>query len=130
MRGVFRADFRRPARRRAFFLSGTLTVKLKILAHPDASSASDVRGVVFYAPAGSDLTGAKIGEFSGKSFASALESGQAVLKVPVDEFGGSGLAPGDLPVCVWTATSDDDSPLGATVAVASVGPHDCTVIAE
>ena len=57
-------------------------------------------GVVFEAPTGTDLTGAKLGEFADVAVSATLESGEAVLKVPVADFGGDSLAVGDDPVVV------------------------------
>lgn len=128
--GVYRHAFRRPAPRRAFILSRALTKYMKLMTHPDAQAAVSVAGAVFAAPGGSDLTGAKIGEFSGRSFSPTLESGQAVLKVPVSVFGGGSLTVVDTPVCVFTAVSDAASPLGNGVAFGSAGVHSCTVIEE
>lgn len=74
-----------------------LTRKLKLLAHADAQSKTGVQGVVFEAPTGGNLTGDKIGEFTGRTFEATLESGEAVLKVPVADFGGSALTTSDTP---------------------------------
>lgn len=90
---------------------GTSTTKtLKVLVHPDAQSVSGVAGVVFEEPAGSDLTGAKIGEFTGATFEATLESGQAVLLVPVADFGGGSLTTSDTPM-VYLQTSTEHSVL-------------------
>lgn len=82
------------------------TKKLKVLVHSAAQSDSGVAGAVFEAPDGSDITGAKIGEFTGKTFESSLEGGLAVLKVPVADFGGSGLTTSDTPVVFLRNTTD------------------------
>lgn len=82
------------------------TKKLKVLVHSAAQSDSGVAGVVFEAPDGSDITGAKIGEFTGKSFEASLEGGLAVLKVPVSEFGGAGLTTSDTPVVFLRNATD------------------------
>lgn len=74
--------------------------KLKLLAHSSAASASSIAGVVFNAPSGSDITGTRIGEFTGAAFEASLESGQAVLKVAVSEFGGEALTTSDTPVAL------------------------------
>lgn len=76
---------------------GGATRKLKVLAHSDAQSKTGVTGVVFAAPSGSDITGARIGEFTGGAFSGSLESGQAVLKVPVADFEGDALTLADTP---------------------------------
>jgi hypothetical protein len=112
----------------ALTVSAPTTTTLKLLAHPDAASATAVKGVVFAAPSGGALTGAKIGEFNSASFDATLESGQAVLKVPVTGFSGGSLTTSDTPVCVWIGTSAAASPLGNAVAIGSVGPQACTVI--
>lgn len=130
MAGVFRHAFRRPSRRRAFFFSIPPVEKIKILAHPDALGATSVRGAVFLAPSGSDLTGAKLGEFSGKAFGAVAESGFAVLKVPVSVFGGEALGVGDAPVCIWTGVAGAGSALIEGASIGSVGPHACSVILE
>jgi hypothetical protein len=77
-----------------------MTIKLKVLVNPLAISATGVAGVVFAAPTGSDITGAKIGEFTGKSFEGTLENGEAVLKVAVADFGGTSLTISDTPVAL------------------------------
>lgn len=102
----------------SFTTNAALTKKLKLKTTSSAASASSIAGVVFADPSGSDITGAKIGEFTGKAFESALEGGEAVLKVPVADFGGGSLT-----------TSD------TTVALVRNGTHTtgiviCTVIEE
>lgn len=92
--------------------------KLKLLAHSSAQGVSNIAGVVFEAPTGGAITGAKIGEFTSKAFDSSLESGKAVLKVPVADFGGSALTTSSTPVAlVRNSTS-------------TTGVVDCTVIEE
>ncbi len=82
----------------------TTTKKLKLLVDDDAQSDSAVEGEVYAAPSG-QMTGAKIGYFSGAAFEATLEGGQAVLKVPVADFGGSALTVADTPVaCVRNAS--------------------------
>lgn len=74
---------------------GATTVKMvKVLVHPDAAGATGIDGIVFAAPAGSDLAGAKLGEFADATFSATLESGAAVLKVPAADCGASGLSVG------------------------------------
>jgi hypothetical protein len=79
-----------------------VTKKLKVLTHYSAAGATDIAGVVFAAPTGGNITGAKIGEFTGQQFLGAeeLESGQAVLEVDVTEFDGTSLTSSDTPVAV------------------------------
>ena len=91
------------------------TKKIKVLLHPDATGDTGVAGVVFAAPPGSDITGAKIGEFSGQAFEATTESGQAVLKVPVSAFGGGALSVG-ASVRVYLRNSTD----GSTMATGTV----------
>ena len=80
--------------------------KLKISIRPTAAGASGVQGVVFSAPAGSNMTGTtRYGEFADKTFEAVTEgtgiAERAVLKVPVTDFGGSALAVDDVvAVCV------------------------------
>jgi hypothetical protein len=78
---------------------------LKVLVHASAASATGVNGVVFAAPTGGTLAGAEIGEFTNKAFEGTLESGQAVLRVNVLEFGGSALTTSDLPVVIVRNTT-------------------------
>lgn len=98
-------------------LGSPATKYLKLLASSSAQSDTGVSGVVF------DGTGYTtsdyLGTFSGKSFEASLESGNAVLKVPVADFGGSALTTSSTPVAfVWNSTD------------AGIGPADCTVIEE
>jgi hypothetical protein len=75
------------------------TKKLKLLAHSSAASASGVSGVVFSEPTSGGITGTtRYGEFTGATFEATLESGKAVLKVPVADFGGTLLTIADMPV--------------------------------
>lgn len=100
----------------ASLLAGSsLTRKLKLLAHSGAQSDTGIAGVVFAAPSGSDITGAKIGEFTGKSFEGTLEGGEAVLKVPVSDFGGSALTTSDTPVALVRNSTDTTGLIAATV---------------
>jgi hypothetical protein len=71
---------------------------LRVSLHESASGAAGFSGVVFQSPSGSDITGAKIGEFTGQSFQSTLVNGLAVLDAPLDSFGGEALAVTDTPV--------------------------------
>lgn len=96
-----------------------LTKKLKLLANSSAASATGVAGVVFSAPTGTNITGTtRYGEFTGKTFESALESGKAVLKVPVADFGGTALTTASTPVALVRNT------------INTTGIVSCTVIEE
>ena len=77
--------------------AGALVKKVKALLHPDAQSDTGVDGIVFAAPTGSDLTGAKLGEIVDAAFSATLESGAAVLKVNAADCGASGLSVGASP---------------------------------
>jgi hypothetical protein len=80
---------------------GAATVKkLKLKAHSSAASATNIKGVVFQSSAG--IAGAKIGEFTGKTFEATLDAGDAVLKVPVADFNGTSLTTSDTPVALVT----------------------------
>lgn len=114
----------------AQFTTTSLTKKLKVLCHSSAASATGVKGAVFAVPTGTDLTGAKIGEFTGASFEASLEGGQAVLKVAASGFGGGSLTTSDTPVVVFEGTTDAGSSLGNAVSFGSVGVHEATVIEE
>jgi hypothetical protein len=87
---------------------------LKILAHSNAASDTGITGHVFSADESS-----YIGKFTGAAFEASLESGDAVLKVAVTEFGGSSLTTSDTPKAFIYSSTD-----------ASIGPADCTVIEE
>lgn len=82
-------------------LAPATTKYLKLLAHSSAASATSIAGVVFSAPTGGNITGTtRYGEFTGAAFEGTLESGQAVLKVAVADFGGSALTTSDTPVAL------------------------------
>jgi hypothetical protein len=68
---------------------------LKLLAHASAASATSVEGVVLNA-----TRDTVIGEFTGQAFEGTLESGKAVLKIPVADFGGGSLTTSDTPLTV------------------------------
>lgn len=89
--------------------------KLKLLLHPDAQGDGSIAGAVFATPSGGDITGAKIGEFTGKTFEATLESGQAVLKVPVADFGGGSLTTSDTPVAIVRNSTDTSGVIAGTV---------------
>jgi hypothetical protein len=93
----------------------TLTTKLKLLAHSSAASATGVAGVVYAAPTGGNISGARIGEFTGKSFLGPLESGQAVLKVDVADFGGNSLTTSDTPVALVRNSTNTTGIVSCTV---------------
>lgn len=95
--------------------AASLTKKLKVLVAPGAQGDSGVAGVVFNAPAGSDITGPKLGEFTGRTFEATLESGQAVLKVPVADFGALGLTTSDTPVALVRNSTDTTGIIPCTV---------------
>jgi hypothetical protein len=92
------------------------TKKLKLKTTSNAASATSIQGAVFASSAG--IAGAKIGEFTGKTFEASLESGEAVLKVPVADFGGTSLTTSDTPVATVRNTTH------------STGIISCTVIEE
>jgi hypothetical protein len=76
----------------------TAALALKLFAHSSAVSATGVAGAVYEVPAGGDIFGPKIGEFTGQTFGATLEGGKAVLLVPVSAFGGDALTIADTPV--------------------------------
>jgi hypothetical protein len=94
---------------------GAVTRYLKLLAHASAASASSIAGAVFAVPTGSDITGAKIGEFTGAAFEAALESGQAVLLVDTADFGGGALTTASTPVAVVRNTTNTTGVVSCTV---------------
>jgi hypothetical protein len=89
--------------------------KLKLLVHSSAASATSIAGVVFAAPTGGAITGAEIGEFTGKTFEASLESGQAVLKVNVVDFGGTALSTGSTPVVLVRNGTNTTGIVNATI---------------
>lgn len=96
----------------------TLTRKLSLTnVHPDAIGVSGVAGVVFEAPSGSDITGARIGEFTGGVFVDS--SGVAALKVPCAAFGGTALLTTDTPV-VYLQTATYNTPVFSATVVDEV----------
>lgn len=88
---------------------------LKVLFDPSALGATTISGSVFAAPSGSDMTGPKIGEFTGEVVEAALEDGKAVLKVPVSAFGGTGLLLTDNPVVLLRNAEYTTGYVNATV---------------
>jgi hypothetical protein len=95
--------------------SGTTGNTLKILVDPAAQGAGGVSGAVFAAPSVGSIVGPKIGEFTGEQFEASLESGQAVLKVPVTAFGGTGLLQSDQPVVLVRNSTDTTGIIPATI---------------
>lgn len=108
----------------------TQTRKLQLLVHPKFIGATSVKVAVFAAPTGGNLTGAKIGEFTGTFSGVAGPGGAAVLKQTVSTFGGGSLLLTDTPVAVFECTTSSTSALGNAVAAGSSGVHECTVIDE
>lgn len=106
----------------ALLPAASLTKKLKALVHSAAQSKTGVYGDVFNAPSDGGLAGSRIGKFSGQAFSGTLESGEAVIKVPVADFGGTGLTTSDAPVAEFRY--DDAGTLKTTAIVP------CTVIEE
>ena len=92
----------------------TLTRRLKIL-NIDASSIGEtsVAGVVWAAPSGADIVGAKIAEFTGKTIADV--GGEGALYIPVSEIGGT-LVPGDSPRVYLRGATEDTPIFTASVA--------------
>lgn len=88
---------------------------LRVSLHESASGATGFAGVVFQAPSGSDITGAKIGEFTGQSFQSTLVNGLAVLDAPLSSFGGEALAVTDTPVVLVRNEFDTSGIVTASV---------------
>jgi hypothetical protein len=87
--------------------------KLKCLIEPAAIGSTVRYGAVYEAPtgaAGSKVTGAKIGEFESVAFqtGSGADTGYAVLKVPVADFGGGALSTSDTPV-VYLEDADEST---------------------
>jgi hypothetical protein len=93
-----------------------MALKLKLKTTSNAASASGIQGAVFASSAG--IAGTKIGEFTGKTFEVSLELGEAVLKVPVGDFGGGSLTTSDTPVATVRNSTH------------STGMVSCTVIDE
>lgn len=95
----------------SFLTSGTKYVK--VLTQPTAASASGVEGVVLNA-----TRDTVIGEFTGQTFEAALESGSAVLLVPVDSIlpNGATLTTSDTPlVSAYNTTNGTVGLVSATV---------------
>lgn len=102
-----------------FLEPAATTKKLKLLAHTSNSSLTSIAGVVFDTPSGADITGARLGEFTGASFAAGAggDAGYAVLKVAVSEFGGEALTTGvSTPVaCIRNADVTSGAIVGSVI---------------
>jgi len=92
----------------------TLTRYVKI-AGIDSSSIGEtgVAGIVWEAPSGGDIVGAKVAEFTGKTIVDT--SGDGGLRISVAELGGT-LAPGDAPRVYLRGSTKDTPIFSATVA--------------
>ena len=95
------------------YTESTATKYLKVLTHSSAAGASGVGGIVWASSAG--IAGSEIGEFTGKTFETELESGKAVLLVPVTDFGGSALTTSDTPVALVRNTTKTTGIVSCTV---------------
>jgi hypothetical protein len=103
-----------------FDVGAVTTRKLKCLVEPAAIGSTVRYGAVFEAPtgaAGSKVTGPKIGEFESVAFqtGSGADTGYAVLKVPVADFGGGALSTSDTPVVYLEDVDESTYPFPATV---------------
>jgi hypothetical protein len=87
---------------------------LKLLAHSSAASATGVDGVVLNA-----ARDAVIGEFSGQAFEASLESGEAVLLIPVEDIipDGSTLTTTDTPLVAAYNSTDGTVGLGSATVI-------------
>lgn len=98
------------------FLSGAVTTtSLQVDVHPDAVGATGIAGAVFVAPAGAEMVGEFIGEFTGAAFDTALAGGLARLKVPTGNFGGDYLEEGTPLVVVLQNSAYTTGVIPATV---------------
>ena len=93
-----------------------MTVKVKILAESSAVSTTGWAGVVFNTSGGSNLVGARIGEFSGQAFEGSLEGSNAVLKVTAASIGGT-LPSVGTPVMVYAQNSTKYTPVWEGVVI-------------
>ena len=91
---------------------------LRVATSASAAGATGVAGVVFAEPTGGAITGAEIGEFTGAAFEESLESGRAVLYVPVGDFGGGSLTTSSTPVVLVRNTTHTTGIVPATVVEA------------
>ena len=87
-----------------FLNAGSTSLKVRVNA--DAAGVGQVSGVVF-----SEEDNLVIGKFENQTFETALEGGEAVLLVPVEEFGGDGLSPGTT-LSVWLYSFEDEKETG------------------
>jgi hypothetical protein len=96
----------------AWYEVSSLVKKLKILVNSAAAGATGVSGWVFN-PAGTVL----YGSFTNASFATGTggDTGYAVLKVPVSEFGGGALQTSDAPLVVTKTSTYGTSLLAGSV---------------
>lgn len=92
----------------------TLTRKIKAVLHGSAVGETGLAGVVFAAPAGADITGARLGEFTGMG--AIADGANAAVKIPLASVAGaSALTTSDTPV-VYVASATKNSPMvSATV---------------
>jgi hypothetical protein len=94
------------------FLSPVSATKnLKALVHPDAAGVAGVSGIVL-----NEDMDQVIGEFAGQAFEAALESGQAVLLIPIDTFTTQDL-PTATPLQVLVRDATDGTDLFAATVV-------------
>lgn len=91
------------------------TRKLKLLIEAAAVGAT-VDGIV-WAKAAGQIAGAEIGEFTGATIAAGTgaDSGYAVLKVPVADFGGGALNVNDTVLCYVKNATNFSAPWDATI---------------
>lgn len=92
----------------------TMLTRYVKIAGIDSSSIGEtgVAGIVWEAPSGGDIVGAKVAEFTGKTIVDT--SGDGGLRVSVAELGGS-LAPGDAPRVYLRGATKDTPIFSATV---------------
>jgi hypothetical protein len=88
---------------------------LRVYLHDSAAGATGFSGVVFQSPTGTDITGAKIGEFTGQAFEETLENNLAVLKAPLSSFNGEALTINDSPVVLVRNEFDTSGIVNASV---------------
>lgn len=92
----------------------TLTRKLKAVIQSTAVGDTGIAGVVFAAPSGSDIVGARLGEFTGAA-AVADDSDAAVKVTLVSITGAEALAPGDSPRVYLQSATKNSPVLTATI---------------
>lgn len=93
----------------------TMLTRYVKIAGIDSSSIGEtgVAGIVWEAPSGGDIVGAKVAEFTGKTIVDT--SGDGGLRISVAELGGT-LAPGDAPRVYLRGSTKDTPIFSATVA--------------